>query len=110
MFTPRMIHAAARGPGRDALPAQHTPMAQLKTLVLGGYGNFGARICQSLAAGTPAAAPLQLLVAGRDARRAEALAASLGPHAGGVALDHQAPGLAGRLRALGVGLVIHTAG
>jgi len=85
-------------------------MAALKTLVLGGYGNFGARICRALAGDPATHHGIALLVAGRDATRAQALAHTLGHGAQGVALDHQAPGLADRLRALGVGLVIHTAG
>lgn len=85
-------------------------MAALKTLVLGGYGNFGARICRALAGDPATHHGIELLVAGRDATRAQALAHSLGHGAQGTALDHQAPGLANRLRALDVGLVIHTAG
>lgn len=82
----------------------------LKTLVLGGYGNFGARICRALAGDPATDHGIELLVAGRNATRAQALAHTLGHGAQGVELDHQAPGLADRLRALGVGLVIHTAG
>ena len=85
-------------------------MATFITLVLGGYGNFGARICRALAGGAAPQHGMQLLVAGRDAVRAQALAGTLGHGAQGVALDHQAPGLAQRLRTLGVDLVIHTAG
>ena len=89
-------------------------MTAFTTLVLGGYGNFGARICRALAGGSPAQQqheqpPMALLVAGRGGARAQALAGTL-PGARGIALDHQAPGLAGRLRTLGVDLVIHTAG
>ncbi|WP_432728596.1 saccharopine dehydrogenase family protein [Variovorax sp. W6] len=78
----------------------------MKTLVLGGYGNFGARICRALA-GSPG---IDLLVAGRDAQRATAFASSLGGTASGVRIDVQAADLAGTLRGLGVELVIHTAG
>ncbi|MBD9395509.1 saccharopine dehydrogenase family protein [Acidovorax sp. ACV01] len=85
-------------------------MATLKTLVLGGYGNFGARICRALADDAATRHHIALLVAGRDASRAQALANTLGHGARGVALDHQAPGLAATLRQWGVGLVIHTAG
>ena len=85
-------------------------MGTLKTLVLGGYGNFGARICRALAGDPATHHGIELLVAGRDATRAQALAHTLDHGAQGIALDHQAPGLANRLRALGVGLVIHTAG
>lgn len=85
-------------------------MATLKTLVLGGYGNFGARICRALAGDAATRQHIALLVAGRDASRAQALANTLGHGAQGVALDHQAPGLAATLRKWGVDLVIHTAG
>ncbi|CAN7576665.1 saccharopine dehydrogenase NADP-binding domain-containing protein [Acidovorax sp. LjRoot118] len=78
----------------------------LTVLVLGGYGNFGARICRALAGDSS----IHLLVAGRSAARAQALAATLGPGARGIALDHTAPGLIEALRAHGVGLVVHTAG
>jgi saccharopine dehydrogenase-like NADP-dependent oxidoreductase len=80
------------------------------TLILGGYGNFGARIARALAGDAGAPHGMALLVAGRDASRANALAQTLGPAARGVALDHQAPGLADTLRQWGVDLVIHTAG
>ncbi|MDQ0081615.1 saccharopine dehydrogenase-like NADP-dependent oxidoreductase [Variovorax boronicumulans] len=78
----------------------------MKTLVLGGYGNFGARISRALA-GDPG---IELLVAGRDAQRATAFAESLGGGARGVRIDVQAPDLADTLRRLGIALVIHTAG
>ncbi len=78
----------------------------MRTLVLGGYGNFGARISRALA-GEPQA---DLLVAGRDEARARQFAAGLGPQARGIALDVSAPDLAGALRRTGAELVIHTAG
>ncbi|MET3178136.1 UNVERIFIED_ORG: saccharopine dehydrogenase-like NADP-dependent oxidoreductase [Variovorax guangxiensis] len=78
----------------------------MKVVVLGGYGNFGARISRALA-GSPG---IELLVAGRDAQRATAFASSLGAAASGVRIDVQAADLAGTLRGLGVELVIHTAG
>lgn len=82
----------------------------LRTLVLGGYGNFGARICRALADDPSRDHAMQLLVAGRSSGKAQALAATLHHGAQGIALDHQAAGLADKLRSLGVGLVIHTAG
>ncbi|RZJ14713.1 MAG: saccharopine dehydrogenase [Acidovorax sp.] len=85
-------------------------MNPLTTLVLGGYGNFGARICRALAGDPAQHHGMSLLVAGRNASRAQALATTLHHGARGVALDHQAPGLAHTLREWGVGLVIHTAG
>lgn len=78
----------------------------LKTLVLGAYGNFGARICRALA-DEPG---LQLLVGGRDPQRAASLAREIGHGARGVSLDHTAEGFGQTLRQLGVGLLIHTAG
>jgi len=66
----------------------------MKVVVLGGYGNFGARICRGLK-GDPR---IELLVAGRDASRADAV------------LDVRSPALAQRLRDIGAQLVIHTAG
>ncbi|RZL88399.1 MAG: saccharopine dehydrogenase, partial [Variovorax sp.] len=66
----------------------------MKTLVLGGYGNFGARICRALGS-FPA---IDLWVGGRDARRAEAFAATIAGGARGVAIDLAAPGFAGDLR------------
>ena len=78
----------------------------MKTLVLGGYGNFGARICRALAADPH----IELLVAGRDAQRAAAFADSLANTARGVRIDVQAPAFADTLRELGAELVIHTAG
>lgn len=78
----------------------------MKVLVLGGYGNFGARIGRALSTD----ADIELLLAGRDASRAQRLAQTLGPRATGLALDQGRPDLAAQLKALGVQLVIHTAG
>lgn len=78
----------------------------MKTLVLGGYGNFGARICRALA-DDPG---IQLLVGGRDLQRATALAKELGKGARAVALDHGAASFTQTLRDEGVELLIHTAG
>jgi len=78
----------------------------VKTLVLGGYGNFGARICRALA-GDPS---IQLVIAGRDLQRATALATQLGAHVQGVAIDLDAPDFSNVLQQLGIGLLIHTAG
>src|SRR5690606_2888386 len=119
----RGLKTVARGsPTAGAAPAQcsHAPVslptplfasAAMKpwtTLILGGYGNFGARIARALAGDAGAPHGMTLLVTGRDAPRANALAQTLGPAARGVALDHQAPGLADTLRQWGVDLVIHT--
>lgn len=78
----------------------------MKTVVLGGYGNFGARICRALAEDPS----IDLLVAGRDESRARALATDLGPRATGRAIDWTEPDFPDVLRHLGVELLIHTAG
>ncbi len=78
----------------------------LKTLVLGGYGNFGARICRALAGD----ASIQLLIGGRDLSRAQALATTVGGGAQGIAINLEGQGLAQSLREAGVELLIHTAG
>ncbi len=77
----------------------------MRILVLGGYGNFGARICRALAGN----ADIELLVGGRDAAKAAAFAANL-PRASGLALDLTLPTLADTLRAQRIDLLIHTAG
>ncbi|KAF1688020.1 saccharopine dehydrogenase [Pseudoxanthomonas broegbernensis] len=78
----------------------------MKTLVLGGYGNFGARICRALAGD----ANIDLLVAGRNAGRAQRFADTLDGPASAVPIDCNAPDFSRTLAALGVDLVIHTAG
>jgi hypothetical protein len=51
-------------------------------LVIGGYGTFGTHVCRELARrGVP------VIVAGRDAARADALARTLGPGCRGLAID-----------------------
>jgi saccharopine dehydrogenase-like NADP-dependent oxidoreductase len=76
----------------------------MKTVVLGGYGNFGARICRALAHD----GAIELVVAGRDARKAHALAEGLS--AAAAVVDTERTNLAARLGDLGAQLVIHTAG
>jgi saccharopine dehydrogenase-like NADP-dependent oxidoreductase len=78
----------------------------MKTLVLGGYGNFGTRICSALA-GNPS---IELIVGGRNFERASALAKQLGHGAQGFAIDASNQKLAGTLKQIGAELVIHTAG
>jgi hypothetical protein len=78
----------------------------LKTLVLGGYGNFGTRICRALA-GDPS---IQLLIGGRDLSRSQSLATALGGGAQGIAIDLDGEGFTRSLREAGVELLIHTAG
>jgi hypothetical protein len=58
----------------------------MNVLVLGGYGNWH-RICKALA-GHP---QIHLLIAGRNASKAQTLADTVGHHTQGVALDHEAP-------------------
>jgi saccharopine dehydrogenase-like NADP-dependent oxidoreductase len=78
----------------------------LRTLILGGYGNFGARIGRALA-GDPA---IELLIGGRDVQAARRLAAELGHGAAAATIDHSAPALADTLRGLRIELLIHSAG
>ncbi len=75
--------------------------------MLGGYGFFGARIAAALASDTR----IRLLIGGRDAARAAAMGQKLGlGPARGFGVDARRADLADRLAALGVQLVIHTAG
>jgi saccharopine dehydrogenase-like NADP-dependent oxidoreductase len=77
------------------------------TLVLGGYGFFGGRICQALATEKN----IRLLIGGREAAKAQATARQLGLDADqGVAVDAYAANLAQRLVELHVDTVVHTAG
>lgn len=78
----------------------------MRTLVLGGYGNFGARICRALAGD----AAIELQVGGRDLQRARGLAQQLGHGVRPVAIEADRSDLADALRRLGVELLIHTAG
>lgn len=74
--------------------------------MLGGYGNFGARICRALA-GDPS---IQLLIGGRSLSRSHSLATDVGGGAQGIEIDVDAQGLAQSLREVEVELLIHTAG
>jgi saccharopine dehydrogenase-like NADP-dependent oxidoreductase len=76
----------------------------VKTIILGGYGNFGARISRALA-NSPG---IDLVIAGRDLAKARALAVECGATA--AAIDINDPDLARVLQDLGAGMVIHTAG
>ena len=78
----------------------------MKILVLGGYGNFGARICRAMATD----ADIELMIGGRDLGRATGLAQSIGGSARAVRIDVQVGDLVETLRGLGAQLVIHTAG
>ncbi len=77
----------------------------MKVMVMGGYGNFGARISRALAGD----ARMQLLVAGRDGAHAAAFANTL-PGVRGVAVDMHGAGFAQSLQDHQVDLLIHTAG
>jgi len=76
----------------------------VKVVVLGGTGNFGARICRALARDSG----IELVVAARDAARVRGFASGLG--ASDAVLDTADAGFAKRLAELRPGLVIHTAG
>nr|CBA33350.1 hypothetical protein Csp_B18610 [Curvibacter putative symbiont of Hydra magnipapillata] len=80
----------------------------MRVMVLGGYGNFGARICRALA-GSPS---IELLVAGRDGLSAQNFAETIPARdrARGVAVDMHSPDFSRVLVDLNVELLIHTAG
>lgn len=77
-----------------------------RILILGGYGNFGARLAHALARlpGTI------VIIAGRDPAKAAALAAELGAPTEAVAFDHQQEAGLAALADARPDLVIHTAG
>ena len=76
----------------------------MNVLVLGGYGNFGARICRALAADRS----ISLQICGRDFAKAQAFARELGATA--IRLDTSRADLDRQLQLGNVGVVIHTAG
>lgn len=78
----------------------------MRVVVLGGYGNFGARICRALADDPN----IELIVAARQEAHAAAFAHGLGGGARGLALDTGAATFEQDLRAACPDLVIHTAG
>jgi saccharopine dehydrogenase-like NADP-dependent oxidoreductase len=75
-------------------------------VVLGGYGNFGRRIVADLARDRDH----RIIVAGRDAKQARAVADEVGGPAEPAVLDSRATNLAAELQQLGASVVIHTAG
>lgn len=77
-----------------------------RTLILGGYGNFGRRIAKRLIDHPN----IQLIIAGRDFRQAEQCAHELNQHATPAQLDIRAPTFLQELRTLAPNLIIHTAG
>lgn len=76
----------------------------MRLLILGGYGNFGARIARALAR-EPG---IELLIAGRDRARADGLAQEIG--ATSMRIDALGPGLTEALRRARADAVIHTVG
>lgn len=82
----------------------------MRTIVLGGYGNFGARICRALAEHPG----IELLVAGRNLARAQTLVETLvqthESKARALEVDVRAPDLDQIFQQYGVDLVIHAAG
>jgi saccharopine dehydrogenase-like NADP-dependent oxidoreductase len=83
------------------------PQGMHSVMVLGGYGFFGTRICRALTED----GNIRLLIAGRDAAKAQALALQLGLDAQrGMMIDAHDPQLAQHLTDLQVDTVIHTAG
>ena len=84
---------------------------RFRVVVLGGYGLFGARIVRTLAHD----ADLQLIVAGRDAAKAQRLcdelaASDAAARVSPFALDVDAADFTDRLAALSPQLVVHTVG
>jgi saccharopine dehydrogenase-like NADP-dependent oxidoreductase len=80
-----------------------------RIVVLGGYGNFGGRICRALATENE----IWLGVAGRDAARAAGFVRELGTPAAAcepVSIDHDAQAFSAALAARRPDLVIHTSG
>src|SRR6185503_11203498 len=84
--------------------ARRLPPDALKVLVLGGYGHFGSVIARKLSRD----AAFEVVVAGRNAERADRLAREIG--ATGACLDTDAPEFARDLERNAPGLVISTAG
>ncbi len=81
-----------------------------RVLVLGGYGNFGKRICQSLAT----LEGIELVIAGRSGQRAQLLRDELSVQSTAsidfAELDVNAPTLIPKLADVGPEVVIHTCG
>jgi hypothetical protein len=78
-----------------------------RVVVLGGYGVFGSRVVRSLVRH----AELEVVVAGRNARSAEQLCASLATgNATPAGLDCRAPDAIGRVRALAPHVVVDAVG
>ena len=76
----------------------------MRVVVIGGYGNFGARICRALARDG-----IEVIAAGRDPERGHREAGFDG-RVGKARLDMHSAGFATDLKALAPGIVIHCAG
>jgi hypothetical protein len=102
-----VVSRDAAGVARNFLKGWRMATDSHRVLILGGYGFFG-RIIAGMLARSPG---VELLVAGRDASKATALAYQLGLRAENArALDANDPRLGMMLRKLAVNTVIHTAG
>ncbi|WP_444931562.1 saccharopine dehydrogenase family protein [Microbulbifer sp. SSSA002] len=77
-----------------------------RVLILGGYGDFGARIAQLL----KSEPNIQLIIAGRSKALADERARALGGLAEGLRLERDSVNLAAQLKALHLDLLIHCAG
>ena len=76
----------------------------MRVVVIGGYGNFGARVCRGLA-GSP---PMEVVAAGRHPERGQVLLSDLNLQH--TKLDHSARDFPAALKRLAPDLVIHCAG
>jgi saccharopine dehydrogenase-like NADP-dependent oxidoreductase len=80
-----------------------------RIVILGGYGNFGARVARALASEPD----IHLVVAGRDSGSAASFISALGrteAECEASALDHTAADFPDKVRALRPDLVVHTSG
>src|SRR5690242_21789874 len=76
----------------------------MRVVVIGGYGNFGARVCRALAD----SAGMEVVAAGRRPEEERRSIADL--HVKHARLDYSAPDFAATLKRLDPDLVIHCAG
>ena len=80
--------------------------SQRSVVVLGGYGNFGNRVAAALASDRS----YRVFIAGRDLRKASAVAQEIGGSAEPMAVDYHAADFAAQLRHVAADVVVHTAG
>lgn len=76
----------------------------MRVIVIGGYGNFGARICRALARDG-----IEVVATGRDPERGHR-EAGFDARVGKARLDMHSPGFVSELKALAPDIVIHCAG